>query len=31
LPFAGALGVLAGLFAAGLAWFGFSQRLEEYR
>lgn len=31
LPVGGALGVLAGLLAAALAWRGFSHRLEEYR
>lgn len=31
LPVGGALGVLAGLLAAVLAWRGFSLRLEEYR
>lgn len=31
LPVGGALGVLAGLLAAALAWRGFSLRLEEYR
>ncbi|HSF35431.1 MAG TPA: hypothetical protein VLA70_04910 [Nocardioides sp.] len=31
LPVAGVLGVLVGLLAAGLSWWGISQRLEEYR
>lgn len=31
LPLGGALGLLAGLLAAGCAWWGVSQRLEEYR
>jgi hypothetical protein len=31
LPFAGVVGVLAGLLAAILAWWGVSLRLEEYR
>ena len=31
LPVAGALGVLAGVIAAGCAWWGVSLRLEEYR
>ncbi|MFL6078515.1 MAG: hypothetical protein ACJ714_01165 [Ornithinibacter sp.] len=31
LPFAGVLGVLAGVVAALCAWWGVSQRLEEYR
>jgi hypothetical protein len=31
LPLGGALGVLAGLLAALCAWWGVSQRLEEYR
>ncbi|WP_270889774.1 hypothetical protein [Pedococcus sp. 5OH_020] len=31
LPFAGALGVLAGLLAAVLSWWGVSLRLAEYR
>ncbi|MEO5980778.1 MAG: hypothetical protein ABIQ13_00535 [Pedococcus sp.] len=31
LPFAGALGLLAGVVAAACAWWGVSLRLEEYR
>ena len=31
LPFAGVLGVVAGVFAALCAWWGVSMRLEEYR
>ena len=31
LPFAAVLGLLAGIVAALLAWWGFAQRLEEYR
>ena len=31
LALAGALGLLLGLLAAALSWWGFSQRLEEYR
>ena len=31
LPVAGALGILAGVVAAVCAWWGVSQRLEEYR
>ena len=31
LPFAGVLGLLAGVVAALCAWWGVSQRLEEYR
>jgi hypothetical protein len=31
LPFAGALGLLVGVLAAVLAWWGVSLRLEEYR
>ena len=31
LPVAGALGILAGVLAAVCAWWGVSQRLEEYR
>ena len=31
LPISGALGLLAGLVAAASAWWGVSQRLEEYR
>jgi len=31
LPISGALGLLAGLVAAACAWWGVSQRLEEYR
>ena len=31
LPLAGALGLVAGILAALLAWWGVSQRLEEYR
>ena len=31
LPVSGALGLLAGLVAAACAWWGVSQRLEEYR
>ncbi len=31
LPFAGVLGILAGIVAALLAWWGVAQRLEEYR
>ncbi len=31
LPFAGVLGLLAGVIAALCAWWGVSQRLEEYR
>jgi hypothetical protein len=31
LPLGGVLGILAGVFAAVCAWWGFSLRLEEYR
>ena len=31
LPFAGVLGLLAGVIAALCAWWGVSMRLEEYR